>query len=69
MAKNSSPQQRVNRLVKDLKTTPHQIGLVYLEELLINAVDTNSDISKIFLTNGHLVAFRNKINKHITNNR
>jgi len=69
MSKQLSPQQRVNRLVKDLKSTPYQIGLVYMEELLINAVDTDSDISKMFLSDAHLLDFRSKITKHLTNNR
>ena len=68
MSKQLSPQQRVNRLVKDLKSTPYQIGLVYLEELLINAVDTTYDISKMFLSGAHLLHFRNRVTKHFRNN-
>lgn len=67
MSKQLTPQQRVNRLVKELKSTPHQIGLVYLEELLIQAV--KSDISKLFLTDGHKNSFTEIVNNHITNNR
>jgi len=66
MSKQLTPQQRVNRLVKDLKSTPYQIGLVYLEELLLNAVDNNSEI---FLSDAHKLDFRSKVTKHLTNNR
>lgn len=63
----TTPQKRVNKLIKDLKNTPHQIGLVYLEELLVQAV--KSDISKMFLTDGHMNSFIDRVNNHITNNR
>ncbi len=72
MSKQLSPQQRVNRLVKDLKSTPYQIGLVYLEELLITAVKTDSlniDIREMFLSDAHYIEFREKVNTHLTNNR
>ncbi len=69
MSKNLTPQQRVNRLVKDLKTTPYQIGLVYLEELLLKVVENDDVCNDTFMSSGHETDFRNRVVEHIKNNR
>ena len=58
-----TPQQRINKLIKDLKTTPYQIGLVYLEHLLVNL--TNDENFMEGYPIGHKIDLKNRINKYL----
>ena len=67
--KVKTPQQRINKLVKELKNTPYQIGLVYLEELLIKGVQNEKVCFDTFISDAHKEILEKSINDNIINNR
>jgi|TARA_R100000482_G_C5102391_1_gene136279 hypothetical protein len=61
------PSKRLNKLLKNLKDTPYEIGAMYLELLLVMLANSDDFLEIKGIKQGHLKDLKNRINQYLIN--